>query len=97
VHADFKRTRIPDDHPVVRMAFQAAERLERPITLQVAGGGSDANVFFQQGILTGVLGTGMSDVHTVREFVDLQDMVQACEMTLALLSVYHDDVDQYQP
>ena len=97
VHPDFKRTHIPDDHAVVRMAFEAAGRLNRPLSLQVAGGGSDANVFFQQGILTGVLGTGMTDVHSVREYVELRDMVQACEMALELTALYHEDAERYQP
>jgi tripeptide aminopeptidase len=97
VQPDFKRTHIPNDHAVVRMAFKAAERLKRPLSLQIAGGGSDANVFFQQGIYTGVLGTGMTDVHSVREYVDLQDMVRACEMALELIAVYHENAEDYQP
>jgi tripeptide aminopeptidase len=96
VHPDFKRTHIPDDHAVVRMAFKAAERLNRPLNLQVAGGGSDANVFFQQGINAGVLGTGMTDVHSVREYVDLADMVKACEMVLEVMTVYQESSD-YDP
>jgi len=97
VHPDFKRTLIPENHPVVRMAFDAARRLKRTISLQTAGGGSDANVFFQKGIFTGVLGTGMTDVHSVREHVSLQDMVQACEMVLELMAVYDANAAQYQP
>ncbi len=89
VHPDFKRTHIPNDHAVVEMARAAAARLDRPLSLQVAGGGSDANVFFQQGIMTGVLGTGMTDVHSVREYVELEDMVKACQMVLEILDIYH--------
>jgi len=96
VHPDFKRTFIPENHPVVQMATNAAQRLKRSISLQTAGGGSDANVFFQKGIITGVLGTGMTDVHSVREHVDLQDMVQACELVLELMAVYHANAAQYQ-
>jgi tripeptide aminopeptidase len=96
VHPDFQRTHIPDHHAVVRMAFKAAERLNRPLRLQVAGGGSDANVFFQQGINTGVLGTGMTDVHSVREYVDVADMVKACEMVLEVTAIYQESSD-YDP
>ena len=96
IHPDFKRTLIPENHPVVRMAFDAAQRLKRTISLQTAGGGSDANVFFQKGIFTGVLGTGMTDVHSVREHVSLQDMVQACEMVLELMAVYDANAAKYQ-
>jgi tripeptide aminopeptidase len=96
VHPDFQRTHIPDHHAVVRLAFKAAERLNRPLRLQVAGGGSDANVFFQQGINTGVLGTGMTDVHSVREYVDVADMVKACEMVLEVTAIYQESSD-YDP
>ena len=97
VHPDFRRTDIPRAHPVVQMALKAAERLKRGITLQVAGGGSDANVFFQQGIVTGVLGTGMTDVHSVREHVVVGDMVKACEMALEILSVYRENAAFQRP
>ncbi|MGD9330618.1 MAG: M20/M25/M40 family metallo-hydrolase [Desulfobacterales bacterium] len=93
VHPDFKRTHIADDHAVVRLACRAAERLKRSLRLQVAGGGSDANVFFQRGILTGVLGTGMTDVHSVREHVDLADMLRACELVLEIVSVFQESSD----
>jgi len=88
VHPDFKRTHIPENHLVVQMAQRAAGRLNRTLSLQVAGGGSDANVFFQQGIITGVLGTGMTDVHSVREHIDLADMAKACEMVLEIVTIY---------
>jgi tripeptide aminopeptidase len=97
VHPDFKSTCIPEKHPVVQMALHAAERLNRSVSLQIAGGGSDANVFFQKGIVTGVLGTGMTDVHSVREYVDVQDMVKACEMALEIVAVYHEDSNAYRP
>jgi tripeptide aminopeptidase len=93
VHPDFRRTHIPEDHALVQMAFAAAGRLKRPIKLQIAGGGSDANVFFQRGIMTGVLGTGMTDVHSVREYVDLADMVKACEMVLEIAAIYQENSD----
>ena len=96
VRTDFRRTDIPPSHPVVKLARRAAERLGRAIALQIAGGGSDANIFFQQGIMTGVLGTGMTDVHSVREFVDLQDMTKACELVLEILTLYQEDPDRYR-
>ena len=40
---------------------------------KTTGGGADANIFFEKGILTGVLGTGMRDMHTVRESVNLDE------------------------
>ena len=54
-------------------------------------------MFFQKGIFAGVLGTGMTDVHSVREYVELPDMVRACEMALELTALYHENAEQYQP
>jgi len=90
VEKDFTRTHIPDDHLLVRLAQQAAERLGRKMVTKTTGGGADANVFFQKGIMTGVLGTGMRDMHTVREFVHLDDMVRTTELLLEIINIYSD-------
>jgi tripeptide aminopeptidase len=88
VERDFTRTRIPDDHPVILLARQAAENLGRTIKGKITGGGADANIFFEKGIVTGVLGTGMRDMHTVRENVRLSDMVRCAELVLEILRLH---------
>ena len=88
LQADFKQTHIPDDHLIVKLADRAAHNLGRHMRTQSAGGGSDANVFFQKGIVTGVLGTGMQDPHTKGERIALADMVKACELVLEIIRLY---------
>lgn len=88
IQKDFSRTYIPDDHPVVTLACRAAENLGRKMKTKTSGGGSDANIFFEKGIMTGVLGTGMRDMHTVRESVRLDDMVRATELLLEIIRVH---------
>jgi tripeptide aminopeptidase len=88
IEPDFKRTHIPKDHPVVSLADQAARGLGRRIQTHAAGGGSDANVFFQKGIVAGVLGTGMQAPHTKDERIALADMVKACELVLEIIRLY---------
>jgi tripeptide aminopeptidase len=88
VEQDFRRTHIPEDHRVVEMAAEAAHRLGRHLRTQPAGGGSDANIFFQKGITAGVLGTGMHDPHTTDERVALEDMVRACELVIEIVRLY---------
>jgi len=85
---DFSRTHIPDDHPVVQMAQKAASNLGRNMITKMTGGGADANIFFQKGIITGVLGTGMRDMHTVRESVSLDDMVRTSELMLEIIKIH---------
>ncbi|MBU0987353.1 MAG: M20/M25/M40 family metallo-hydrolase, partial [Proteobacteria bacterium] len=88
VDSDFRRTHIPDDHPVVAIARQAAENLGRSMATKTSGGGADANIFFEKGIVTGVLGTGMRDMHTVHESVRLEDMVRAAELVLEIIRLH---------
>jgi len=88
IKKDFSRTYIPDDHPVVTLAFKAAENLGRKLATKTSGGGADANIFFEKGIFTGVLGTGMRDMHTVRESVKLDDMVRTAELLLEIIRLH---------
>jgi tripeptide aminopeptidase len=85
---DFTRTHIPDDHPVVILAMDAAQNLGRTLIPKITGGGADANVFFSKGIMTGVLGTGMRDMHTVREWVSLSDMLLTTELVLEIIRLH---------
>jgi len=85
---DFTRTHIPEDHPVVTLAMKAARNLGRTLIPKITGGGADANVFFSKGIMTGVLGTGMRDMHTVREWIRLSDMVLTTELVLEIIRIH---------
>ena len=88
IENDFRRTHIPEDHPVVLLARKAAANLGRRLTSKTTGGGADANVFFQKGIITGVIGTGMRDIHTVRESIRLDDMVKTAELLVEIIALH---------
>ena len=88
IEKDFSSTYVPDDHPVVKLARRAAENLGRKMATKTSGGGADANIFFEKGIMTGVLGTGMRDMHTVRESVGLDDMVRTTELLLEIIKLH---------
>jgi len=85
IERDFPATHIPENHPVVARARQAAANLGRNMICKPSGGGADANIFFEKGVLTGVLGTGMKDVHTVGESVAIDDMVKAVELLIEII------------
>ena len=87
INKDFSSTKIPDDHPVVTLARKAGANLGRKMTATTTGGGADANIFFEKGIVMGVLGTGMLDMHTVRESVRLDDMVKTVELLLEIIKL----------
>ncbi|OQX62659.1 MAG: peptidase T [Desulfococcus sp. 4484_241] len=85
VENDFCSLLIPHDHPVVRRAVSAAACLGFRLEEKVSGGGSDANILFQKGITAGILGTGMKDMHTVRETVALDDMAKAATLLVGIV------------
>lgn len=85
---DFPGTNIPNDHDVVTFAKQAAANLGIEMKTKTIGGGSDANIFFEKGIVAGVIGTGMTDVHTVNETIKLSDMVRNASLILEIIKLH---------
>lgn len=88
VELDFDLLSTPDDHAVVETARQAAANLNRTIYTATSGGGSDANILAQHGIVAGVLGTGCRKVHTVEEQVALDDMVRAARLLVEIIRIH---------
>ncbi len=88
VEDDFSRTDIPENHPVVTLAQKAAANLGRKMITKTTGGGADANIFYKKGIITGVIGTGMRDMHTVRESVSVDDMVKTGDLLLEIIRLH---------
>jgi tripeptide aminopeptidase len=88
IENDFPLTNIPEDHPVITVAQQAAKNLGRSLKLKSTGGGADSNIFFQNGIMACVIGTGMTDMHTVRESIKLEDMVKTANLLLEIIKLH---------
>jgi tripeptide aminopeptidase len=79
---------VPEDAPLVKKVVEAARRAGRVVEPTAMGGGCDANVLNQRGFTVANLGTGMRDIHTVREWLDVRDMVATAEVTLELLRLW---------
>ncbi|WP_457552052.1 M20/M25/M40 family metallo-hydrolase [Desulfobacula sp.] len=88
VENDFICTNIPEDHRAIKLARKAAVNLGISLASKTVGGGADANVFFGKGIVAGVLGTGMTDVHTVNESIAIKDMEATARLVLEILKVH---------
>lgn len=88
VENDFPNTHIPETHKAVVLARKAAANLGRTLESKTIGGGADANIFFGKGVVAGVLGTGMTDVHTVNESISLKDMEDTTRLVLEILQVH---------
>jgi tripeptide aminopeptidase len=66
-----------DEWPYV-VADRAAREVGLDPVARPTGGGSDANVFNEHGVRCVILGCGSSEVHTTEEYVNLNDLHQAC-------------------
>jgi tripeptide aminopeptidase len=79
---EYHSMRISADAPVVQLVMRAAQRVGTTVETVTIGGGSDANVYNKHGITSVNLGTGMRDIHTVNEWIDLPDFYRAAEIVL---------------
>ncbi len=87
VEKEYPAMRLEDEDPVVTRVQRAGDVLEREIIFQVAGGGSDANIFNSFGLKTAIIATGMDKVHTTDECLDLKDLTRVTELLLAIVTV----------
>lgn len=74
----------PDD-ATVQLAGRAARRIGLEPELVKSGGGTDANVFCGKGIPATNLGVGMTKVHSVEEYLEIDAMEAASAFILAVI------------
>jgi tripeptide aminopeptidase len=59
----------------------------RPV-YAITGGGSDANVFHRHGIMAVNISTGMQNVHSTGEYIEIRDLVKGCLVTLKAVTEF---------
>lgn len=85
IERDYDRMAIPDGSPIVRLVQSAARNLGMELKTQATGGGCDANILNQKGLEVANLSTGMREIHTVKEWLDLNDLNISAEMVLEII------------
>ncbi|MCL2457655.1 MAG: M20/M25/M40 family metallo-hydrolase [Desulfobulbus sp.] len=83
---DFPAMQLQRENPVLMRVEEAARSIGMELTYERAGGGSDANIFNGYGLATAIIATGMTNVHSTTEQVELQDMVALTRLLIALLT-----------
>jgi tripeptide aminopeptidase len=82
---EYESMHVPDSDPLVQALLAAAKAAGRSVTTASIGGGCDANVFNRRGIRAVNFGTGMRDIHTVNEWLDLADFYACADVVLELV------------
>jgi tripeptide aminopeptidase len=83
---DYLPFRLKDDAPATRRAAAAVRAIGREPVLRVTNGGLDANWMVKHGVPTVTFGAGQNEIHTVKEYVDLNEFDDGCRLALALAS-----------
>lgn len=86
IRQDFPVMQLQREDRVLRRIEAAARSIGMELTYERAGGGSDANIFNGHGLATAIVATGMTHVHSTKEQVELQDMVDLTRLLVALLT-----------
>jgi tripeptide aminopeptidase len=87
IERDYDRMDVPESAPIVKLVHAAARSLKLEVKTLATGGGCDANVLNQKGLVVANLSTGMRDIHTVKEWLDLRDLNQSAQMVLEIVKL----------
>jgi tripeptide aminopeptidase len=87
VETSYQSMHVADDAPILQLLRAAATKLGRTVESAGMGGGCDANILNQRGLVVVNLGTGMREIHTTKEWLKVSDMVAAAEVTLATIEL----------
>lgn len=74
---EFNTYTVKPGEKMLEMAKRTLDSMGLPLRLEPSGGGTDANVMRQKGIECIVVGMATNEMHTVREFVVIPDLVNA--------------------
>jgi tripeptide aminopeptidase len=81
----FPNLRIDKANPVLPLIAEAMRSEGIKMKPSASGGGTDGNIMYGHGIKAPVLSTGMREVHTTHEYLDLKDFFTCARLTLKVL------------
>ncbi len=87
INRDYDRMDVSATAPIVQLVKAAARNLNVGLKTLATGGGCDANVFNQKGLEVANLSTGMRDIHTVNEWLNLKDLYLSAQIVLEILTL----------
>lgn len=85
IDRDYDRMDVPESAPIVQLVHAAAKNLSLEVKTLATGGGCDANVLNQKGLVVANLSTGMREIHTVNEWLDLNDLHFSARIVLEII------------
>ncbi|HEX3033662.1 MAG TPA: M20/M25/M40 family metallo-hydrolase [Thermodesulfobacteriota bacterium] len=87
IERSYYKMDVPTEAKVVKFINQAVKNLGYDIKFHASGGGCDANYFNRKGIECVNLGTGMKDIHTVNEYLILEEFHRTADIVLETIQL----------
>ena len=88
IEQKFPNLRIDKANPVLPLIAAAMREEGLKMKPSASGGGTDGNVMYGHGIKAPILSTGMRDVHTTHEYLDLKDFFACARLTLKVIAAW---------
>jgi tripeptide aminopeptidase len=84
---DYYPFRMKENLPVVKRAVEAVTGIGAMPNIRAANGGLDANWMVRHGIPTVTFGAGQNEVHTIDEWINLDEYDRACALAVQLATM----------
>ena len=91
IMADYPLMQVDADAPILQYLTRAAQHLGQDLEVGRSGGGSDANIFNANGIVTLNLATGMNKVHSTAEYIRVADLESVARLVLECVHTLADE------
>ncbi|SDB18579.1 M20/M25/M40 family metallo-hydrolase [Eubacterium oxidoreducens] len=86
VHENYRGYQLGKEEAVVKRFQRACYKLHKEAQVVTTFGGSDNNKLMQHGVKGIVLSCGMQNVHSVKEYANLEDVVDTARLVAELVS-----------
>ncbi len=93
IERDYESMDVPEAATIVQLVYAAARRLGQQVRTQSFRGGCDANIFNGKGLTVANLGTGMREIHTVHEWIDLDEFEKCANIVYEVLRLNGEATD----
>lgn len=85
LHTEFEMYNLTSDEPVLKRIVAGLATIGLEPNLEPTGGGQDANILRQAGINAVAVGMSSHNAHTVREYAEISEMLNAARLCEALI------------
>ena len=88
IEEEYQAFRVDENAEIVKLGQNAAQKMDLNSYTIIGGGGSDVNIFNQNGLQMVIVGTGMDAVHTVKEFIKINELKAGAEWVRNAILLY---------